>query len=102
MVGLKLVVEEVHWVSGSGPGTKRIRLNRKTPAHLVGGSVVLSRPRVWKRLRHLGHSDVSYADCKRRRCDQDDEGIMFLRNAGLEWEDNSRDECRPTSPGLHA
>ena len=23
---------EVHWVSGSGPGRKRIRLNRKTPA----------------------------------------------------------------------
>ena len=26
----------VRWVSGSGPGRKRIRLNRKTPAHLVG------------------------------------------------------------------
>ena len=26
---------EVSWVSGSGPGRKRIRLNRKTPAHLV-------------------------------------------------------------------
>ena len=37
------------WVSGSGPGRKRIRLNRKTPAHLVV-SMVLSRPRVWKRL----------------------------------------------------
>ena len=28
---------EVSWVSGSGPGRKRIRLNRKIPAHLVGG-----------------------------------------------------------------
>ena len=27
---------EVLWVSGSGPGQKRIRLNRKTPAHLAG------------------------------------------------------------------
>ena len=27
--------DEVSWVSGSGPGRKRIRLNRKTPAHLV-------------------------------------------------------------------
>ena len=26
----------VHWVGGSGPGRKRIRLNRQTPAHLVG------------------------------------------------------------------
>ena len=47
--------EEVHWVSVSGPGRKRIRLNRKHPAHLVGSSVLQSRPRVWKRLRHLGH-----------------------------------------------
>ena len=23
--------QEVHWVSGSGPGRKRIRLNRKKP-----------------------------------------------------------------------
>ena len=38
---------EVSWVSGSGPGRKRIRLNRKTPAHLVV-SMVQSRPRVWK------------------------------------------------------
>ena len=28
--------QEVHWVSGSGPRRKRIRLNRKTPAHLAG------------------------------------------------------------------
>ena len=35
----------VHWVSGAGPGRKRIRLNRKTPAHLAV-YVVHSRPRV--------------------------------------------------------
>ena len=29
------VDRDVCWVSGSGPGRKRIRLNRKTPAHLV-------------------------------------------------------------------
>ena len=45
---------EVHWVSGSGPGRKRIRLNRKNPAHLAGLEIQ-SRPRVWKRLRHVGH-----------------------------------------------
>ena len=64
-------VREVHWVSGSGPGRKRIRLNRKQPAHLVG-SVVQSRPRVWKRVRHVRHSGVSLPDHKRRRRDQDD------------------------------
>ena len=63
------VGREVHWVSGSGPGRKRIRLNRKTPAHLVG-SMVQSRPRVWKRLRHVGFSSVSIPDHKRRRSDQ--------------------------------
>ena len=65
--------QEVHWVSGSGPGRKRIRLNRKPPAHFVG-LMVQSRPRVWKRLRHVGHSGVSIPDRKRRRRDQDDVG----------------------------
>ena len=52
-------------------GRKRIRLNRRTPAHFVV-SMVQSRPRVWKRLRHLEHSSVSIPDHKRRRGDQDD------------------------------
>ena len=56
-------VHEVSWVSGSGPGRKRIRLNRKTPAHLVV-SMVQSRPRVWKRLRHVVHSSFSFPDPK--------------------------------------
>ena len=59
----------VHWVSGSGPGKKRIRLNRKTPAHLVG-LLIHSRPRVWKRLRHVGFSGISLPDHTRRRCDR--------------------------------
>ena len=57
------------WVSGSGPGRKRIRLNRKTPAHLAG-IMIHSRPRVWKRLCHVGFSSVSIPDHKRRRGDQ--------------------------------
>ena len=40
-------------------------------AHLAG-FVVQSRPRVWKRLHHVGHSSVSLPDRKRRRRDQDD------------------------------
>ena len=58
----------VHWVSGSGPGRKRIRLNRETPAHLVG-SLMQSRPHVWKRLRHVGFSGIPMLDHTRRRCD---------------------------------
>ena len=64
---------EVFWVCGSGPGRKRIRLNRKTPAHLLI-HMVHSRPRVWKRLRHVGHSSFSLPDHKRRRGDQDGGG----------------------------
>ena len=45
---LAAAVEEVgrgvYWVSGSGSGRKRIRLNRKTPAHLAG-YMSHSRPR---------------------------------------------------------
>ena len=39
--------------SGSGGGVKRVRLYRKTPAHLArqGISGVQVRPRIWKRLR---------------------------------------------------
>ena len=38
---------------GSGGGVKRVRLYRKTPAHLArqGKSGAEVRPRVWKRLR---------------------------------------------------
>ena len=85
LVWLLLVLEWfrrlwVHWVSGSGPGQKRLRLKRKTPAHLVGSSVVQSRPRVWKRLRHVGLSIDSSADYRRRRYDQRDDGYLLVQN----------------------
>ena len=71
--GLRAPVDEVgqgvHWVSGSGFGRKRIRLNRKTPAHLAG-YVIHSRPRLWTRLSHVDLSSVSVSDHKRRRRDQ--------------------------------
>ena len=51
----------VHWVSGSGPGRQRFRLNRKTPAHLVR-LLIHFRPRVWKRLRHVDFSGISMPD----------------------------------------
>ena len=34
--------QALHWVSGSGPQRKRIRPNRKTPAHLAGFMVQIS------------------------------------------------------------
>ena len=89
----------VHWVGGSGPGRKRIRLNRKTPAHLAG-LAVHSRSRVWKRLRDGGLSFVSIPDPKRRRSDQDYVGDVPVQ---LRTEVGKFAElCRPTSPGLHA
>ena len=63
-------LQAVLWVGGSGPRRKRIRLNRKTPAHLAE-FMVQSRPRVWKRLRRVGLSSISVPDHKRRRGDQD-------------------------------
>ena len=62
---------DIHWISGSGPGRKRIRLNRKKPAHLVGRSMH-ARPRVWKGLHCSGYTCVSGVDCTRRRCNQHD------------------------------
>ena len=44
--GAEGACREVHWVSSSGPGRKRIRLNRKPPAHLAGFGIQ-SRPQVW-------------------------------------------------------
>ena len=53
VLGMRLLVWEFFQGSRSGPGGKRFRLNRKTPAHLVKG-MVQSRPRAWKRLHHVG------------------------------------------------
>ena len=90
--------QEVLWVSGSGSGRKRIGLSRKTPAHLAG-FMVQSRPRVWKRLRHVGHSSVSIPDHKRRRGDQNvGECSPSQVRTGVV---SSLDLCKPTSRGWH-
>ena len=92
--------EEVSWISGSCPGGKRIRQNRKTHAHLAGVSGAQSRPHVWKMLRHVGHSVEALADEKRRRVDQQDEGFVpGHHRTGVGW---LLVLHRPTSPGLHA
>ena len=59
--------------SGFGSRRKRFRLNRKTPAHLVGHSVH-ARPRVWKRLHCSGDLCFLGVDSKRRRCNQQEGG----------------------------
>ena len=68
-LGIEVSCQRVHFVGGSGPARKRIRLNRKTPARLVGLGIH-SRPRLWKRLCHVGLSGISTPDHTRRRCDQ--------------------------------
>ena len=50
VVGNEVGEKEVSWVSGSGPGWKRIRLIRKNPAHFSGVSIL-----------NLGH--VCSRDC---------------------------------------
>ena len=90
----------VHRVSGSGPVRKRFRPNRKTPAHLVV-SMVQSRPRIWKRLRHLGFSGISMPDHTRRRCDHA-YGRTVPAHGRIGVVYFSWVLCRPTSPGLHA
>ena len=59
--------------SGSGGGVKRVRLYRKTPAHLArqGISGVQVRPRVWKRLRDPLGSVSSFPGAKFLRVHQE-------------------------------
>ena len=65
----------VRLAGGSGGGVKRVRLHRKTPAHLARqGSGVQFRPRVWKRLREPLHSDSGLPGVKFLRVHQEDEG----------------------------
>ena len=64
---------------GFGSRRKRFRLNRKTPAHLVG-HLLHSRPRVWKRLHFSGSLCTSGVDCKRVRYNQrDGDSLVFPR-----------------------
>ena len=63
----------VYLGSGSGGGAKRVRLYKKTPAHLARQGVpgVQSRPRVWKRLRVSLGSDSSFPGAKFLRVHQE-------------------------------
>ena len=77
------VDRDVSWVSGSGSGRKRIRLNRKTPADLAGYTSH-SRPGIWKRLSHVVLHQVSDSDHKKRRCEQNHGGfIPFHERTGV-------------------
>ena len=72
-----LLVRGIRFVGSSGPGRTFSTKQKEKPAHFAV-PVVQSRPRVWKRLRHVGH--VSYADCKRRRYDHHDEDYVLVQN----------------------
>ena len=70
---LRWVVLSVYLGSGSGEGAKRVRLYRKTPAHLARQAFpgVQVRPRVWKRLRVSLGSDSSFPGAKFLRVHQE-------------------------------
>ena len=70
-LGIEVSCHRVHCVSGSGLVRKRIRLNRKTPAHLVGFGIQC-RPREWKRLCPVEFSFSIVLDPKRRCVDHAD------------------------------
>ena len=90
VVGLITVEDQAAQVGGaevarrvSGFGGKRFRLNRKTPAHLVG-HYVHALPRVWKRLHCFGYPGDSDVDCKRMRCNQHgDDGSPIFPKTGV-------------------
>ena len=69
-MGIEDSCRRVHCVGGSGLVRKRIRLNRKPPAHLVGFGIQC-RPRLWKRLYPVEISLSIVPDPKRRCIDQD-------------------------------
>ena len=94
--GVEDARREVHWVSGCGPGRKRIRLNRKKTLHTL-----------WVLVSNLGHvcgrncvmwgfQLILLLDYRRRRYGQRDDGCFPVQNR-TGWV-NSREECRPTSP----
>ena len=58
----------VNWMRGPGGDVKIVRLNRKTPAHLVRRGIwgIQPRPRVWKRLRVRDHLCGDHVDAKTR------------------------------------
>ena len=71
LVGLLVCLHDgigVDWVRGPGGGGKRVRLNRKTPAHQVRKkfSGLKSRIRVWKRLRVPFSQECEHVDAQRR------------------------------------
>ena len=67
----------VDWVSGPGEGVRRVRLSRKTPAHLLRHGMIQSRPRVWKRLTIRQHSGSGLLDAKAWRVHQSGEELAL-------------------------
>ena len=82
----------VRWSGGPWGGVKRVRLTRKTPAHLVSGGIhgIQSRLRVWKRLRVPGgfpYCDAGYA----HQCHEDYVPVHTrLGSAEVSWSMHTR------------
>ena len=78
----------VDWISGPGGGVKRVRLNRRTPAHLVRHGIlgIQSRLRVGKRLRVQDLSSQYHADAKAWRVHGNGNGFSW-RSRGYDQAD---------------
>ena len=82
-LGIEVSSRRVLRFSGSGMVKKRIRINRKHPAHLVGYGIQC-RPRVWKRLCPVESS--LFHDPKRRCSDQGHADLVPARiRTGVGW-----------------
>ena len=77
-LGIEVSCKKVHCVGGSGLVRKRIRLNRKPCAHLVGFGIQC-RPRLWKRLCPVGISFSIVPDPKSRCVGQDHADLVLAQ-----------------------
>ena len=77
-LGIEVSCRRVHCFGGSGLLRKRIRLNRKTLAHLVGFGIQC-RPRLWERLCPVEISLSIVPDPKKRCIDQDHADLVLAQ-----------------------
>ena len=102
LVLLMLSLGRLEWVSGAGGGGKRVRLNRKTPAHhVLQGYVVFSLDQRIGRDFAVGLLLVVIVLMRKGGDCISMIGIMVLGTTGLGLAEDFSGVYRTTSPGLH-